>query len=81
LLHSVRIDPGNTFGLVVKVPKFVTDGEYGLVEMADQEHELWLDRNLQYTLEKFYEEMAAKIIWGPSQTLAVWVVDTNSGSE
>jgi hypothetical protein len=25
--------------------------------------------------------MAAKIIWGPSQTLAVWVVDTDSGSE
>ena len=70
-LHSVRIDPGNAFRLVVKVPKFITDGEYGLVEMADQEHELWLDRNLQYSLEKFREEMATKIICGPSQTLAV----------
>jgi len=57
------------------------DGEYGLLEMADQEHELWIDRNLQYTLEKFHEEMATKIIWGPSQTLSVWGVDTNSGSE
>ena len=45
-LHSVRIDPGNAFRLVVKVPKFVAIGEYGLVEMVDQEHELWLDRNL-----------------------------------
>jgi len=80
-LHSVRIDPGNAFRLVVKVPKFIVDGEYGLVEMADQEHELWLDRNLQYSLEKFHEEMATKIIWGPSQTLAVWVLDTDSGSE
>jgi len=70
-LHPVRIDSGNTFRLVVKVPKFVADGQYGLVEMADQEHELWLDRNLQYSLKKFHEEMATKIIWGPSQTLAV----------
>ena len=80
-LHYVKIDPSNTFRLVVKVLKFVVDGEYGLIEMADQEHELWLDRNLQYSLEKFYEEMATKIIWGPSQTLAVWVLDTDSGFE
>ncbi|XP_066374632.1 uncharacterized protein [Miscanthus floridulus] len=46
--------------------------------MADQEHELWVDRNLQYSLEKFHEEMATKIIWGPSQTLAAWVLDIDS---
>ena len=81
LIHSVRIDPGNAFRLVVKVGKYVADGEYGLVEMVEQEHELWLDRTRQYILEKFYDEMATKIIWGPSQTLSVWVVDTDSGSE
>jgi hypothetical protein len=32
LMHFVRIDPGNAFRLVVKVAKFVADGEYGLVE-------------------------------------------------
>ena len=40
-----------------------------------------VDRTGQYTLEKFHDEMATKIIWGPSQTLLVWVVDTDSGSE
>jgi hypothetical protein len=32
LMHFVRIDPGNAFILVVKVAKFVANGEYGLVE-------------------------------------------------
>jgi hypothetical protein len=76
-----RIDPGNTFRLVVKVCKYVADGEYRLVEMAEQEHELWLDRSEQYSLAKFVDEMASKIIWRPSQTLAVWVVDTDSDSK
>ena len=80
LIHSIRIDPGNTFRLVVKVGKYVADGEYGLIQMVEQEHELWLDRTRQYILEKFHE-IATKIIWGPSQTLSVWVVDTDSGSE
>ena len=69
------------FRLVVKVGKYVADGEYGLVQMVEQEHELWLDRTGQYTLEKFLDEMATKIIWGPSQTLSVWIVDTDSGSK
>jgi hypothetical protein len=33
------------FRLFVKCANYVADGEYGLVEMAEQEHELWLDRN------------------------------------
>ena len=33
---DVRIDPGSTFRLVVKVTKYVVDGEYGLVDMAEQ---------------------------------------------
>lgn len=41
------------------------DGEYGLVENAKKEDELWLDRNWQHSLEKFHDEMATNIIWGP----------------
>ena len=63
-MHYVRIDPGNAFRLVVKVSNYVVNREYGLVEMAEQEHELWLDRTEQYTLEKFHNDMSTKIIWG-----------------
>ena len=79
--YCVRIDPGNTFRLVVKVSKYVADGEYGQVEMSPQEHELWLDRTVQFSLSKFHDEMATKIVWGPSQTLDVWVVDSDSESK
>ena len=50
---SVKIDPGNAFRLVVKVSKFVADGEYGLVEMADQEHEIWFDRTVTTLSQNF----------------------------
>ena len=63
-IEYARIDPGNAFRLVVKVAKFVADGEYGLVEMADQQHNIWLDRTMDYTLSKFHDDMATKIIWG-----------------
>jgi len=79
--HSVRIDPGSAFRLVVKVAKYVADGEYGLVEMAEQQHDLWLDRNSQYSLAQFHEQLASKIIWGSSQTLSVWVLDQDTWSE
>jgi hypothetical protein len=69
--HYARIDPGSAFRLVVKVPKYVADGEYGLVDMAEQVHDLWLDMNCQYSLNQFHEDLATKIIWGRSQTLAV----------
>ena len=78
---DARIDPGNAFRLVVKVAKFVADGEYGLVDMAEQQHDLWLDRNCKYSLAQFHDELATKIIWGPSQTLALWVLDQDTGSE
>ena len=42
--YCVRIDPGNAFRLVVKVSKYVADGEYKQVEISPHEHELWLDR-------------------------------------
>jgi len=60
--YCVRIDPGNAFRLVVKVSKYVADGEYSQVEMSPQEHELWLDKTVQFSLSKFHDEMASKII-------------------
>ena len=48
-----RIDPGSAFRLVVKVTKYVAVGEYGeydRVDMAEQQHDLWFDRNSEYTL-------------------------------
>jgi len=60
--YCVRIDPSNAFILVVKVSKYVADGEYVQVEMSSQEHKLWLDRTVQFSLSKFHDEMASKII-------------------
>jgi len=45
VVDYARIDPGSAFRLVVKVAKYVANGEYGLVEMAEQQHDLWFDRN------------------------------------
>jgi hypothetical protein len=69
-----RIDPSSAFRLVVKVTKYVVGGEYGeydRVDMAEQQHDLWFDRNSKYTLAQFHEDLAIRIIWGPSQTLSV----------
>jgi hypothetical protein len=79
-MHYVRIDPSNAFRLAVNAGNYVADVEY-VTEMGEQEHELWLDITRQYTIEKFHDDMSTKIIWGPSQTLSVWVVDTNTGSK
>jgi len=79
-IHA-RIEPDNAFRVVLKVAKYAVDGEYGLIEMAEQKHELWLDRSRGYSLSQFYDDMATKIIWGPSQTLALWVVDRDTSSE
>jgi len=49
--------------------------------MAEQQHNIWFHRNSQYSLAQFSEDLASKIIWGPSQTLAVWVLDQDTGSE
>jgi len=77
-----RIEPSNAFRVVFKVAKYTANVEYGdVVEMAEQEHELWLDKSTWYSLAQFYDDVATKIIWGPSQTLSIWVLDTNTGSE
>ena len=49
------------FRIIVKVAKFMVDGEYGLVEMAEQQHDLWFDRNCQYYMAQFHEDLATKI--------------------
>jgi len=79
-----RIDPGSAFRLVVKVTKYVAVGEYGeydRIDMAEQQHDLWFDRNSEYTLAQFHEDLSTRIIWGPFQTLSVWLVDQDTGSE
>jgi hypothetical protein len=40
-----------------------------------------LDSSIRYSLAQFYDDVATKIIWGPIQTLSIWVLDTNTGSE
>jgi len=79
--HDARIDPGSAFRLVVKVSRYVADGEYGLVDMSEQHHHIWFDRDSSYSLAQFHEDLSSKIIWGPLQTLSVWVVDQDTGSE
>ena len=40
IYDDARIDPGRAFRLVVKVAAYVADGEYGLVDMAEQHHHI-----------------------------------------
>ncbi|CAL5036095.1 unnamed protein product [Urochloa decumbens] len=75
------IDPGNAFRVVVKCEKYSANLDYGVVPMCEQEHEIWFDRRSAYSLDKFINDMAAKIIWGRGQTLLVWGVDSDSCSE
>ena len=69
--NDARIDPGSAFRIVVKVAPYVADGEYGLVDMAEQHHDIWFDMNSPYSLAQFNEDLASKIIRGPSQTPSV----------
>ena len=56
--YDARIDPGNPFRLVVKVSPYVANGEYELVEMAEQHHDIWFDINSPYSLDQFTKELA-----------------------
>jgi hypothetical protein len=78
---DARIDPGSVFRLVVHVDSYDAEDDYGVVNMEEQQHDLWFDRNNQYSLAKFHEDLSTKMYWGPSQTLAVWVVDNDSASQ
>jgi hypothetical protein len=50
------------------------------MELDEQTHVIWLDKCVGYNLDNFLEDMATKTIWGRSQTLAVWAVDTDSAA-
>jgi hypothetical protein len=63
---------------VVKVDKYKANAEYDLVDMDEQDHELWFDKTRGYNLDEFGIDMANKIYWGNTQTLAVWSVDVDS---
>ena len=58
---DARIDPGSAFRLVVKVGPYVAD-EYGPVDKAEQQHDIWFDRNDQYSLAKFHDDLSTKTI-------------------
>ncbi|KAJ1267767.1 hypothetical protein BS78_07G083300 [Paspalum vaginatum] len=75
------IDPGNAFRIHIKCGRYKANLEYGQLEMQDSEHDLWIDTRTGYSLDTFVEDMAALIIWGSSQQVEVWGVDTDSGSE
>ncbi|CAO2161156.1 unnamed protein product [Urochloa humidicola] len=76
------IDPGNAFRIVVKCAAYKALLEYdGNLDMDEQYHDVWVDINSGYNLDSFVIDMAAKIIWGPSQELAVWAVDSDSAAE
>lgn len=72
----VRMDPDNAFRLVVNVSGY----RYETVDMAQQHHDIWFERDSLYSLGQLHEDLATKMIWEPSQTLAIWVVEQDTGS-
>ncbi|KAJ1295614.1 hypothetical protein BS78_01G236500 [Paspalum vaginatum] len=75
------IDPGNAFRLVVNCGSYSANLDYGVLEMGDQEHELWINRNNGYNLGKFTYDIATLMIRGSSETIVVWAVDTDSDAK
>lgn len=61
--------------------KYKANLDYGNIEMDEQNHDVWFDVRMGYNLDKFVGDMASKIIWGRSQTIAVWAVDRDSAVE
>ena len=51
------------------------------MKWQSRKYGIWLDRNCHYSLAQFQEDLSTKIIWGPSQTLSMWVLDQDTGSE
>ena len=78
---SVRIDPGNAFRIVVKCARYKAIHYYGIIEMAEQWHDLWVDICIGYNLDSFVTDMASKIYWGTCQELTVWAVDSDSAAK
>ncbi|WVZ84976.1 hypothetical protein U9M48_031941, partial [Paspalum notatum var. saurae] len=79
--HYVRIDPSNAFRLIIKTGSYKANLEYGTLEIEEQHHDHWIDSSRGYSMQDFIDDMATKIIWGPSHELEVWGIDTESGSE
>ncbi|KAJ1265238.1 hypothetical protein BS78_08G063800, partial [Paspalum vaginatum] len=75
------IDPGSGFRLVVNCGSYTASLDYGMLDISEQQHELWFDRCSQYDLDKFVDDMATLMIWGRCQTLVVWAVDVDSAAE
>jgi hypothetical protein len=40
--------------------------------MSEQDYDWWVDISSGYDLDKFRDEMASKVIWGPSKEIIVW---------
>ena len=62
----VRIDPRNAFRIHTNVAKYTLVNGYGVFDIEVQEHDLWFDSYNVYTLSRFLDDMASKIIWGSS---------------
>jgi len=45
--------------------------------MAAQELDIWVGG--EYSMDQFRDELCSKMIWGPSQEVAVWGVDKLTG--
>ncbi|KAJ1275485.1 hypothetical protein BS78_05G139100 [Paspalum vaginatum] len=72
-----QIDPSSSFRLDVKCASYPANLDYGVLEMAEQEHELWMDYSGAYNLDKFREDMSTLMIWGTSHAIDLWAVDSN----
>ncbi|RLN09703.1 putative Mutator protein [Panicum miliaceum] len=75
------IEPGNTFRVIVRCDKYYASLDYGFLEIAEEEHEIWFDRRNGYSLDKFVKDMTGKMIWGRTHTLIIWGVNIDNGSE
>jgi hypothetical protein len=77
IVYVIRIEPWNAFRLVICCSKYTANLEHGMVEKDEQRHVLWFDVNHTYNLDKFVDDIASIIIWGSTQTLAVWEVQND----
>lgn len=76
---DARIELNNEFTVVLKCSKYVADIEYGVVEMVSKIMSCGWSNG--YSLDQCYDDVATKIISGPSQTLSLWVKDTDTRSK
>jgi hypothetical protein len=75
----VRIDPCNAFRIHVSVAKYTLVNGYGVLDIEVQEHDLWFDSCNVYTLSRFLDDMASKIILGSNQQQVLAEIVQQSG--